>query len=211
MAQDGDTITYTYSDGTSVAEDVSAVDEMTIDHLDGAGGQNDGGNGGRVENVVVDLSSYDTIYLWVASYQIDGRYEGGLSESQLAVGLSAGSGGGGSTEVAFVNTDASESSDEPFIAGAGGGGGNGGGDGSGGGGARGGVSNTGEDGSGTPPPQGGDANSDGNGAVAAISEIIDSGTTTLGGGSSPDTEGEIQISYRATTLAAPTNLQLSLQ
>ena len=186
MAQDGDTITYTFSDGTSVSEDVSEVDEMTVDYLDGAGGADSaeaGGIGGRVENTVVDIGNYDTIYLWVGG-ETDGRYNGG--------GFA-----GGSTEVAFVNTDSTDSDDEPFIVGAGGGGsGSGTFDDDAAGGARGGDgSGTGEDGEGVAPPQGGDGdtNKDGDGAVASISEIKSSGTTTEGGGSEVD--GEIQISY----------------
>jgi len=37
MAQVGDTITYTFSDGTSVAEDVSNVEEADIVYCEGGG------------------------------------------------------------------------------------------------------------------------------------------------------------------------------
>lgn len=123
MAQDGDTITYTFSDGSVVSEDISDIDEITVDYLDGAGGDSalyDGGNGGRVENTVVDVSSYDTLYIWVGGIDSGsslGRYDGSSA---------ADSEGGPSTEIAFVNTDNSDSADEPFIVAAGGGGGGGG-------------------------------------------------------------------------------------
>jgi hypothetical protein len=200
MAQDGDTITYTYSDGTSVAEDVSAVNEMTIEYIEGVGANN---SGGLVESVVVDVSGYDTIYIWVGGGDTGkGRYNGG----RIPLGQS----GGGSTEVSFVNTDSNDSSDEPFIAGAGGSmatnflGYNGGG-------GRGGDADT--DGTGVAPPQGGDTSNSADGAVADISEIIDTGSTTANGGSSGD--GEVQISYTATSggspPSVPTNLSLTTQ
>lgn len=215
MAQSGDTITYTYSDGSSVSEDVSNVNEMTIDYIDAAGGNTAGSYsaaaGGRVENVVVDISNYDTIYLWVSNYP-NGRYSGG----------SAGYKGGGSSEVSFVNTNSSDSADEPFIAAAGGGGGGAGEYSPGDGGGRGGAAGSsgygdGETGEGTPPPSGGDGadwlngigSTQGDGAVASIPEIEDSGTTTLGGGSAPETNGEIQISYIKTGPSAPTNVQIT--
>lgn len=128
MAQDGDTITYTFSDGSVVSEDISDIDEITVDYLDGAGGGYgvaDGGAGGRVENTVVDVSNYDTLYLWVGG---SGGNEGGSGGSGRynGEGTSGAGAGGASTEIAFVNTDASDSSDEPFIVAAGGGGGGGG-------------------------------------------------------------------------------------
>lgn len=178
MAQDGDTITYTYS-GSMVSEDVSSVDEMSIDYIEGADGQVAGGGGGEagsVSNVVVDVSSHDTIYLWVASRPW-GRYNGGTNDYA----------GGGSTEMSFSNTDSADSSDEPHIAGAGGGQSGGGTYAEDpGGGARGGG--WGAEGSGDP--------SESSGHVASIPEIIDSGSTTDGGGAvDTATDGEIQISY----------------
>lgn len=209
MAQDGDTITYTYSDGRSVSEDVSAVNEMTVDYLDGSGGGTPddgkaGGSGGRVENTVVDLSDVNEIYLWVGSYENDsdfngsrtaGRYSG---EVPAVFSGTAPGNGGATTEVSLVNTNQDDSDTEPFIVAAGGGSGGSSADNDGGVGAR----NT--DYIGTPPPQGADAPSldsvglDGEGAVAGHNTnatIKETGTTITGGGSSSDNTGEIQVTY----------------
>ena len=206
MAQPGDTITYTFSEERE-SEDISEVDEITIDYIDGAGGETldgTGGAGGRVENVVAGVSDYDTLYIWVgetgdgSSY---GRYIGGTS------GLDDGD-GAGSSEVSVLGTDQEDSDTEPFIAAAGGGGGAAGGAdflASGGcGGARGGEGDV--DAEGNAPPQGGDGGADaedpgfpGDGAVSGHSSdvpIIDAGATTEGGGAPTDTDGEIRIAYK---------------
>lgn len=211
MAQSGDTITYTYSDGTSESEDVSTVDEITVDYLDGAGGEvNNGagaGSGGRVENVTIDVSNLSTLYLWVAS-QPEGRYYSSGSIS-----------GGGSTEISDVNTNDLDSTDEPLLVGAGGGGGDsatrftGGG-----GGERGGSGGSGSpaDGDGVAPPLGGDgadevnsgvSATDGEGYVNTGDSRVSGGSTITGGGAGAGTDGEIQITYDA--LSAPTNVAIT--
>lgn len=128
MAQIGDTITYTFSDGSVVTEDISNTNLMEVDFLNGPGGGADGakgGNGGSVEGTLVDVSSFSILYIWVGEAGENGRsgagrYNGGEFGESLPT-----SGGGGSTEIAFVNTNASDSADEPFIVAAGGGGGGG--------------------------------------------------------------------------------------
>jgi hypothetical protein len=207
MAQDGDTITYTYNgnfDGNNnlipQEEDISSIDEITVDYLDAAGGESadfGGGSGGRVENSVFDVSGFDTLYIWVSNSP-HGRYDS----------TAGGANGGGSTEISISNTGPADSADEPFLAAAGGGGGsevqfiNA----PGGPGARGGTtgSSTSE---GTVPPFGGagGGTSGGDGGASVDDQnrgyTIDSGTTTTGGGSGEDTNGEVKISY--TTLNAP--------
>jgi len=187
MAQDGDTITYTYSDGSSVSEDVSSIDEMTVNYCDGTGGASK--SGGRVESAVVDVSGVDTIYIWVAGDNgfttRNGRYNGDYSGTFPAQDW-----GGGSTEISIENTNGSDGSDLPFLVGAGGGGGSI----EGYAGERNGSAN------GTPPPQGGNPGEAGDGAVDDQNRgyIIDSGTSIKGGGSGADTSGEIRITYTST-------------
>lgn len=230
MAQKGDTITYTYADGSSVSEDISSIDEITVNYVDGASGTGDvtaGAAGGRAENVVIDVSAENTLYIWVgANSEADnGRYQPGTSPS--------GSRAGGSTEISFdsnpPNNETPSDSDLPFLVGAGGGGTGwttaGGGffpetNGSGGG-ARGGVGfgPDGNDASSVAPPAGGDGAPDnstpaeaGDGAVDNRSIIIDSGTTTKGGGSSPTANGEVKISYGGTEPPdPPSNLSAEVQ
>jgi hypothetical protein len=226
MAQDGDTITYTFSDGTSVAEDVSNVDEVVVDYLYAAGGQKSGveppSSGGAVSNTVIDVSNISTIYIWVSggSEQNQGRYNGG-SDNQN---------GAGSTEISSVNTDGNDSPTEPFIVAAGGGGGAFSGDGflpspsllHSGGGARGGEGSSGNSGAGDAPPVGGDgANTGstatpGDGAVSGHGStvpITDSGSTTAGGGSAPGNDGEIKLSFKSTLSPPdpPSNLTAEVQ
>lgn len=228
MAQSGDTITYT-STGSVIQEEISNVDVATVNYLDGAGGTQggadgpEGGDGGRVENAVIDLRGETTLYLWVAS-QPYGRYEGGQS----------GPGGGGSTEVSFSNTDAGNSSNEPFLVGAGGG--SCGAFGTTGnvesyGGARGGSTKTDTSfvgSEGDPPPSGGDGpkyenqpGKDGDGAIDDQDRgLVFGGTTIKGGGSAggqdntiPAENGEIQISYGSGNLPPdpPSNLSAEVQ
>ena len=90
MAQVGDTITYTFSDGSSVAEDVSNVDEVVVDYLYAAGGQKFGAkppsSGGAVSNTVIDVSNISTIYIWISggTGQNQGRYNGGADNQNGA-------------------------------------------------------------------------------------------------------------------------------
>jgi len=194
MAQDGDTITYTFSDGTVVSEDVSNVDTAVVDYCDGSGAnvESSSGSGGRVENAEIDVSGQNTLYLWVGGVDSSiskGRYKGGEVTNT----------GGPSTEISFSNTDSSDSADEPFLIGAGGGGGAGTGLGKGSGGARGGAGD--EDAEGTAPPLGGDgkvdSGTDGEGAIDDQNRgLVSGGTTITGGGSVPDSNGEIQVSYK---------------
>lgn len=208
MAEGGDTITYTYTDGTSVAEDVSGLAKATVEYLDAPGGQENptagsasAGSGGRVENAIIDVSNHSTLYIWVGNAP-NGRYSGGTSSAY----------GGGSTEISFSNTGEGDSNDEPFLVGAGGGGGAESidpffprpGDGAGGGGRGGsGISNA----SGNSPPLGGDGDFDENGANVSGTDgdgaiddqnrgLVTGGTTTKGGGSAAETAGEIQITFK---------------
>ncbi len=211
MAQVGDTITYTYSDGSSVAEDVSNVGEVVVEYCDGSGASS-GTAGGRVENATIDSSAIDTLYIWVGgntSPNYD-RYAGGNTGSDT---------GGGSSEIAKVNTDSSDGSDEPFLVGAGGGattasfinGSAGGG--------RGGTAST-ENGAGTPPPAGGDGGTTGTVATAgdgAIDDqnrgLVSGGTTIKGGGSPEGTTGEVKLSFNAglSPPDPPSNLTAEVQ
>jgi len=222
MAQVGDTITYTFSDGTSVAEDVSSVDEVVVEYCDGAGGNPSangsaaGGSGGRVEGTVVDVSGVNTIYIWVSGgFFAEGRYNGGTG--QIDFSGEDGGNGGGSTEISLVDTNSSQSDTEPLIVGAGGGGGGGvnfvlGGDG-----ARGGFENS----LGAPPPQGGSGNGegaggDGDGAVdghGTTATITNTGTTIQGGGSPSDADGEIKLSFNSflSPPDPPSNLTAEVQ
>lgn len=231
MAQGGDTITYnfTQSEGfkdpvAEQTEDISNIPEIKVEYIDGSAGSEysyygTAGNGGRVENVVADVSNYDTLYIWVAgsdssSYNA-GRYNGGQS-------INDGQNGGGSTEISVINTDQTDSSTEPFIAAAGGGGGSysesSGIEQIGGGGARDGPFGGTENAPGQDPPLGGTggdkASPNGTDGYAAVNghgsnvNIIDSGTTTRGGGSS-SLGGEVRITYRA-GLKAPSNVSTSV-
>jgi len=220
MAQPGDTITYAYNGGGTPdqvrqSEDISDIARITIEYIDAAGGEGGDNNGstsgGRVENVDVDVSDEDTLYIWVST-QPEGRYGGGRTSFSFL--------GGGSTEVAFIPTVREDSDDEPFIAGAGGGGGGAstgffGKGGSGGARGGGGAANA----VGTPPPQGGDgaprdgSGTAGDGAVENRAEILDAGTTIKGGGSAPDTDGEVKITYKEGLSAPdpPSNLTAEVQ
>jgi hypothetical protein len=219
MAQDGDTITYTFSNGTAVSEDVSSIDQAFVEFCDGAGGATDaqtGGAGGRVEKAPIDVKSHNTLYIFVAGGSAKGRYSGGDQNATTR--------GGGSTEISLSPDDESDDTDLPFLVAAGGGGGsfftdslntNAGGD----GGAREGEAGTssgvdGAGGAGVAPPLGGRGGSesglkpeDGDGSLDDQSRgLVSGGTIIKGGGSGPDTDGEIQISYKSEFPARPTNL-----
>jgi len=211
MAQDGDTITYTFSDGTSVTEDISAIDEITIEYIDGAGGGGFGnvGSGGRVENVVAEVSDHNNLYIWVAGI------DGGLSVGRYSGDGSGQAGvGGGSSEVSLLNTTNADSQTEPFIAGAGGGSGDVGDFGTAFDGARGGNAD------GTAPPQGGDVSASDTDAEGAVdghagtqATITDTGTTIKGGGSGPTTAGEVKLSFQSSLSPPdpPSNLSAEVQ
>jgi|APHM01.1.fsa_nt_gi hypothetical protein len=207
MAQAGDTVTYTFSEGESIAEDVSAVDTATVEYCDGAGGQpgdtTPAGSGGRVEDATIDLSGQSEIYIWVAGSGSSGRYNGEVTE---------GGSGGGSTEISFNNTDLNSSDDEPFIVGAGGGSGT----------ATTGLlgfpgSDAARNNDSTPPPKGGVGPSstgvvgnDGEGAIDDQNRgLVSGGTTIKGGGSGPGTNGEVKISYGQSAPTAPTGLTIT--
>lgn len=225
-----ETITYTFteSDGSYEApvaehsEDISNIGTIKVDYIDGGAGEgSNAGSGGRVENVVADVSNYDTLYIWVAgsdSFRYNtGRYVGGTTDQGFNYG-------GGSTEISVVNKDEHDTDTAPFIAAAGGGGsaysegtgpfalsrpGSGG--------ARDGQHFSGTA-PGTAPPLGGDGGTesspdgkDGFGAVSGHGSsvpIIDSGTTIKGGGSST-VDGEVQITYQP-TFKPPTNVSTSV-
>jgi len=222
MAQPGDTITYTFSDGTSVAEDVSNVDEVVVEYCDAPGGQTlntSGGSGGRVENATIDVSGQNSLYIWVGGVANGGRYPAGTTAVN------------GTSEISFSNTNEEDSLDEPFLVGAGGGGDGGegslgdGGDGGARGGNPGGGDVFGIAGSGsisTPPPAGGDgadANTsqvggDGDGAIDDQSRgLVSGGTTIKGGGSSADGDGEIKLSFQSflSPPDPPSNLTAEVQ
>lgn len=226
MAKAGDTITYSYDgdldsndDIKPEQEDVTNIDEATVDYCDGEGGSDSdgpGSSGGRVEDATIDLTGQDTLYIFVSGSG-NGRY----SNNSIGIGGPP----AGSTEVTFSNTNQTDSADEPFLIGAGGGGsgfGSGTFDSGSNGGARGGSGvGGGLDGEGIAPPAGGDGAPDTSTAAEAGDGAIDDqnrglvtgGTTIKGGGSDPDTTGEVQISY-ASTLSPPdppSNLSAEVQ
>ncbi len=232
MAQEGDTITYVYSDGKSVSEDVSNVDEAVVDYCDGPGGQTNaasGGAGGRVENATIDVSNESTLYIWV------GTGRGTTSDSNEPGRYPTGLFYPGTSEVSLFDTNSNDSEDEPFLVGSGGGGGGGegsfgnGGDGAARGGDGGsgdvlGVSGTSSDS--TPPPAGGDggdagdsptAGTDGDGAIDDQNRgLVSGGSTIKGGGTPPSSDGsdgEIQITYQSALSPpdAPSNLTAEVQ
>ncbi len=223
MAQVGDTITYTPSDGSAVTEDVSSVDKAVIDYCYGGGGENgdrtEGAAGGSVTNVTVDVSAVNILYIWVAADINSTTVDGGKGRFDGADGsvpyLGSGD-GAGSTEIAFPS-QVTGNSDAPAVCGAGGGAGGGGAFSStGGGGARGGTSIDYGTGNGTAPPQGGDGKispTAGDGYINSALSEVSGGSTTLGGGSSGGTNGEVQISYKASLSPPdpPSNLTAEVQ
>jgi hypothetical protein len=224
MAQDGDTITYTYNGtesfagpATEYAEDISSVGEIVVEYIDASGGRGAGAGaaGGRVKNLVADVSSYNTLYIWVsgenANLDTSGRYNGDTSTGGLA--------GGASSEISVLNTDQTDSDTEPFIAAAGGGGGAQSSGELGNHGARhDGIGNT-----GISPPQGGDGQPDtdssaeaGYGAVSGHGSAVsikDSGSTVQGGGSPAGADGEIKLSFQSPLSPPdpPSNLTTTVQ
>lgn len=130
MPSSGDEITYTYS-GSKVTEDVSGIDDLLINRIDGAGSDSFGVNqgvdsaGGHIEEAYADISSYSTLEIWVGgegqaktSGSIGGwgRNDGGAGGSIPNGDDFSAAGGGGSTEIL---------ADGVFIAAADGGGGDG--------------------------------------------------------------------------------------
>ena len=130
MAQRGETVTYTFS-GDKETEDISNIDEITIDRMDGADGGDDngtGGSGGLIEGATVGVSNYDVLEIWVgekggSGYTAGeggfGRFDGG-DDFNSDVGGPGGGGGGGSTELVAKDTSTGET---VFIAAADAGGG----------------------------------------------------------------------------------------
>jgi len=192
-----------------ISVDISDIDEVTVEYLDGAGGLStpttSGGAGGRVESADIVVTAEEILYIWTSqsgSFN-EGRYSPEISGTVASKGS-------GSSEIAFVNTDASNSADEPFLVGAGGGGGAGDGTRAGGDGARGNGAE------GIPPPAGGTGGSagnpgtDGDGAIASR-PAVSGGITIQGGGSGPDTDAEAKLAFRDFTPDAPTNLSATLK
>jgi hypothetical protein len=159
-----------------------------------------------VENAEINLSGYDTLYLWVGEWQTNGRYE---TSNDLGVDNRA----GGSTEVSFDSRDGSDGeSDLPFLVGAGGAAYD---DTVNYGAARGGSTRYGS-GNGTPPPQGGGSGDiDGFGAIDDQNRgLVSGGTTIEGGGASTNQEnGEIKITYeyKLKPPEPPSNLSAGVQ
>jgi len=191
-----------------ISVDISDIDEVTVQYLDGAGGTSSnvasGGAGGRVESVDIAVTDEETLYIWTSrSVSFSG---GRYSPKKTATPFP----GSGSSEIAFVNTDASDSADEPFLVGTGGGGGAGDSTRAGGDGARGNGAE------GIPPPAGGTGGSagnpgtDGDGAIASR-PAVSGGTTIQGGGSGPDTNAEAKLAFSDFTPDAPTNLSATLE
>jgi len=197
VADDGETVTYTYTDGTSDLESTSQVQEMIIEYIDGAGGESttdaSGGSGARVENVVVDISNESLVYLWVSGGTTEGRYEGGPGNAFSGYGA-------GSAEVSFSSDAQGDTPNADVLAGAGGGGGADDGD----GGAREGSPGA----FGQGDPFGGDgggfgfSGQDGFAYVDTLRNVvIEDGNQIDGGGSGPETDGEIRITYSSQTNA----------
>lgn len=193
MASDGDTITYTTVGEQS--EDVSSVDTATVTYVRGAGGGgNNGSFGGLVENVTIDVSSLNVLYIYVAS-QPDGRFSG--------EGSSFGD-GGGSTEV----YTAEQQGTEQTLCGAGGG--YGATDGFrgvtyGGDGGRVRSDNVGEPYGG----RGGDFSVSAEAYINNSSSLVSGGSTSRSAGNGTGVNGEVEISYSSSVgspPAAPTNL-----
>jgi len=231
MAQVGDTITYTYVDNFNStghiepqSEDISSIDKIKVEYCEGAGGSDEavsnGGGGGRIDNVTVDVSSKNTLFIFVAGHDTSGRAWRGRYNGGNGLGY-----GGGSSEISFDSSHPFENdndADLPFLVGAGGGGsgsteGGGFADPSGSGGAREGQSaGNGSPGGGFAPPLGGDGSSTstpGEGGEAAVDDqnrgfIIDSGTSIKGGGPANGGNGEIKITYTTLAPPAPTNVQV---
>jgi len=182
----GEIYTYTNYDVSGIQVDISHISEIEVNYCDGAGGESydySGGSGGRAENVIIDVSNENNLYIWVAEDEY-GRYNGER--------LSLRGDGAGSTEISFSDQREGDTSDAPVLVGAGGGAGGAGDPYDGCDGARGGGAG------GTNDPQGGSGTStegeDGHGYIDSRS-IISGGSTTTGGGSSSDTNGEVKITY----------------
>lgn len=233
MASPGDTITYTYS-GSKETEDISTIDLIEIDYMDGSGGSKgaesdgdtttSGGHGGRLANFEADVSDYDTLEIWVGGVDEKegnwGKSEGGDGGGDHSYGGS----GGGSTELWTDSTN-------EFIAAADAGGGGTGRDEvtgvgpynvGGGGGARGGLSNGEEDQSIQLGDNGGGDGEGGDGGVygnhpedgkngGQTTGIASGGSQNTGGGSGSNTNGEIKLTFKEIPdpPSAPSNLSAS--
>lgn len=205
------TETYTYTGSKETVDldnDFSKpVEEITIVEMHGANGSSavaKGGSGGFIANATADVSSYNTLEIWVGETTGNntggwGRSAGGKSADGTSSECSGdeGGGGGGSTEIVA-------GSDLVAAADAGGGAGelcDGTGGVAGGGGARGGSGGTavyiqGEDAEGTGNGgEGGADASDGSdgGQELGIASLDSDGQTNTGG--SDNGSGEITIEY----------------
>lgn len=224
MAQAGDTITFGFTNGSAVKEDISNVNTAEVVFCDGPGGtfnedgfKSSAGSGGRVENATIDLSGRDNLFIFVGGANGQGRYGNPNSGNPGK--------GGGTTEISFKKTDQSDSDDEPFLVAAGGGGGHGGGgaksgfNGSDGGSREGTAGGGGVGGAGIAPPLGGTGNgssapTDGRGAIDDKNRgLVTGGTTVIAGGAGSDEDGSVKISFSdpagPSTPAAPSNLSLT--
>jgi len=100
MAQGGDTITYTFS-GSKETEDISNIDQIVIDRMDGADGEDGtgtGGSGGLIEGATADVSAYDNLSIYVGGIEFGHAMGAGYTEIR-----SFGPSSGGSTEL-FTDT-----------------------------------------------------------------------------------------------------------
>lgn len=212
MPSPGDSITYTTTTppDSPISEDISTVGEVVVKVFGASGNSFDSSNlpgvGGYAEGTF-DVSSSNTLYIWVASYDDgqtgDGRFRGSNGGAQ---GLA----GGGSTEVSLVSDNQTNNSNPSALAGAGGGGGaykDGTSPADGGSGARGSNKVRGGVGGTSSSPDGGD----GRGYVDS------SGSNTItfvGGGNSGQADGKVVIDYNeggSSPPEPPSNLTAEVQ
>lgn len=203
------TETFVFEEESAQTFNVSNIDAIDVE-IEGAGGgsgtgvnQLDGGSGGYI-NATMNVSDFKSIDIFVGEAGTDpaggwGRFSGGDG------GVSSAGGGGGSTEIIADDGTFLASSD------AGGGAGDendaqGQGDrGGGGGGAAGGLGGDGQDIDGEDAEErdgdgeGGDGGTDESagedGGQVINQELVDTSETTLGGGSGPNEDGEVRITY----------------
>lgn len=212
MARPGDSITYTTTTppDSPITEDISNVGEVVIEVFGASGDEyntsNNSGNGGYAQGTF-GVSSSNTLYIWVASFESgqtgDGRFQGSNGGAQ-------GIAGGGSTEVSLFSDNQTNSSNPSSLVGGGGGGGafrDGTSPADGGSGARESNKVLGGAGGTSTSPDGGD----GQGYVNSAGSNT---TTIVGGGNSGGTDGKVVIDYKEGSLSLPeppTNLTATVQ